>query len=43
MQTALEAANSQTEHRTIIHFDNFTVKPDIEDDFFTTRYMEQAS
>jgi predicted RND superfamily exporter protein/outer membrane lipoprotein-sorting protein len=38
----LEAANSQTEHRTIIQFDNFTVKPDIEGNFFTTRYMEQA-
>lgn len=37
----LEAANRQTEHRTIIQFENFTLKPDIDDEFFTTRYMEQ--
>jgi uncharacterized protein len=37
----LEAANTQTEHKTVIQFEGFTVKPDIEDEFFTTRYMEQ--
>jgi outer membrane lipoprotein-sorting protein len=37
----LEATNTQTGHKTVIQFEGFTVKPDIEDEFFTTRYMEQ--
>lgn len=37
----LEAANSQTGHRTVIRFENFKVNQQVRSDFFTTAYMER--
>lgn len=37
----LEANNLQTGHRTIISMENFKVNQGIENEFFTTRYMEK--
>lgn len=37
----LEANNVQTNHRTVIKFENFKVNQQVKDDFFTTRYMEK--
>lgn len=37
----LEAKNLQTNHQTVIHFENFKVNQKVRDEFFTTRYMEK--
>lgn len=37
----LETVNLQTDHRTIIQFDEFQVSHSVRDDYFTTRYMER--
>lgn len=37
----LEAESQQTGHRTVIRFENFRANQGIQDDFFTTRYMER--
>lgn len=37
----LEADNVQTGHRTVIQYGNFKVNQKVQDDFFTTRYMEK--
>jgi len=37
----LETVNLQTDHKTIIQFDEFQVSQNIKDDYFTTRYMER--
>lgn len=37
----LETTNLQTDHKTIIQFDDFRVDHNIRDDYFTTRYMER--
>ncbi len=38
----LETANLQTDHKTVIQFDDFKANQKIKDDYFTTRYMERA-
>lgn len=37
----LEAYNLQTGHRTVIRLENFKANQQVEDSFFTTRYMER--
>ena len=37
----LEANNFQTGHRTVIKFENYKVNQQVNDEFFTTRYMEK--
>ena len=37
----METQNVQTDHRTVIQFDEFRVSEQIKDDYFTTRYMER--
>ncbi|MFZ1548517.1 MAG: outer membrane lipoprotein-sorting protein [Candidatus Nitrotoga sp.] len=37
----LEASNVQTNHRTVIKFDNFKSNQQVKDEFFTTRYMSK--
>lgn len=37
----LETSNVQTNHRTVIKFDNFKANQQVKDEFFTTRYMSK--
>lgn len=37
----LEAANTQTGHRTVIQYDSFKANQQVRDDLFTTRYLER--
>jgi uncharacterized protein len=39
----LEAQNVQTGHKTIIQFENLKVNQGVQDNYFTTRYMERDS
>lgn len=38
----LEAENVQTQHRTVIKFEQFKANQSVDDDYFTARYMERA-
>lgn len=37
----LESKNLQTNHQTVIRFENFKVNQKVRDEYFTTRYMEK--
>ncbi len=36
----VEVVNEQTQHKTILHFDDFKANQDVKDNFFTTRSLE---